>query len=95
VHKVNHLLVQLLELGGNLGVVQRQAQGVRRLAGRRVGVRAQSVRSAELRELEEELGVAGAVQVDHLAAHSVLADGREGDIGSRKVGDATDSERSH
>ena len=95
VHKVNHLLVQLLEFGSNLGVVQRQAQRVRRLAGRRVGISAQSVRSAELRELEEELGVAGAVQVDHLAAHSVLADRREGDIGSRKVGDATDSERSH
>ena len=95
VHKVNHLLVQLLELGCNLGVVQRQAQGVGRLAGRRVGISAQPVRSAELRELEEELGVAGAVQVDHLATHRVLADCREGDIGSRKVGDATDSERSH
>ena len=94
-HKVNHLVIQLLELGGNLGVVQRQAQGVGRLAGRRVGVRAQAVGCTKLRELEEELGVADAVQVDHLAAHRVLADRREGDIGSGKVGDATDSEGGH
>jgi len=95
VHKVNHLLVQLLELGGNLGVVQGQTQGVGRLARCRVRVRAQAVGCTELRELKEELRVAGAVQVDHLTAHRVLADRREGDIGSRKVGDATDSEGSH
>lgn len=95
VHKVNHLVIQLLELGGNLGVVQRQAQGVGRLAGRRVGVSAQAVGCTELRELEEELRVTDAVQVHHLAAHRVLANSREGDIGSRKVGDATDSEGSH
>lgn len=95
VHKVNHLLVQLLELGGNLGVIQGQAQRVGRLARRRVRVRAQPVGCAQLRELKEELGVADAVQVDHLTTHRILADRREGDIGSGKVGDATDSEGSH
>jgi len=95
VYEIHHLLVQLLELGGNLGVVQGQAQGIGRLAGCRVSVRAQAVRSTELRELKEELRVASAVQVDHLAAHRVLANRREGDIGSGKVGDATDSEGSH
>jgi len=95
VYKLHHLIIQVLELGGNLGVVQRQAQGVGRLAGRRVGVRAQTVGCTELRELEKELRVAGAVQVDHLAAHRVLANRGEGDIGSGKVGDATDSEGSH
>ena len=95
VYEIHNLVVQLLELGGNLGVVQRQTQRVGRLAGCRVGVRAQPVRRTELRELEEELGVADAVQVDHLAAHRVLANRREGDVGSRKVGDATDSEGSH
>ena len=94
-HKVHHLVIQLLELGGNLGVVQRQAQGVGRLARRRVSVRAQAVGCTKLRELKQKLGVADAVQVDHLAAHRVLADRREGDIGSGKVGDATDSEGSH
>ena len=95
VHKLHHLVIQVLELGDNLGVVQRQAQGVRRLAGRRVGVGAQTVGCTELRELEKELRVPDAVQVDHLATHRVLANSGEGDIGSRKVGDATDSEGSH
>ena len=94
-HKVNHLLVQLLQLGDNLRVVQRQAQGVGRLAGRRVGISAQTVGCTELRELEKELRVPGAVQVDHLAAHRILANSGEGDIGSGKVGDATDGEGSH
>jgi len=95
VYEIHNLVVQLLELGGNIGVVQRQTQGVGRLAGRRVGVRAQTVGCTELRELEKELGVTDSVQVDHLAAHRVLANSREGDVGSRKVGDATDSEGSH
>ena len=95
VYEIHHLLVQLLELGGNLGVVQGQAQRVGRLARRRVRVRAQAVGCTELRELKEELGVADAVQVDHLTTHRVLAHSREGDIGSGKVGDATDSEGSH
>ena len=94
-HKVNHLLIQLLQLGDNLGVVQGQAQGIRRLTGRRVGVSAQAVGCTELRELEKELRVPSAVQVDHLAAHRVLANSGEGDIGSGKVRDTTDGEGSH
>jgi len=94
-HKLHHLVIQILELGGNLRVVQGEAEGVGRLARRCVSVRAQPVWCAQLRKLKHELGVASAVQVDHLAAHRVLAHSREGDIGSGKVGDATDSEGSH